>query len=154
MLGKNYVICKIISIPLSQEWIHAFFTQQTIMILIHRKCQSQTWHMSNKQKVLEEENYEFGWTCVFTFFSLRANILKVLKILVHFSKCHLSKGRLLWWDIALWVMLSFQSALCVLFSVMWHYNNIKTFSGKSSLIIQFVEGQFVDSYDPTIENSK
>lgn len=30
----------------------------------------------------------------------------------------------------------------------------KTFPGKSSLIIQFVEGQFVDSYDPTIENSK
>lgn len=28
------------------------------------------------------------------------------------------------------------------------------FSGKSSLCIQFVEGQFVDSYDPTIENSK
>lgn len=28
------------------------------------------------------------------------------------------------------------------------------FAGKSSLIIQFVEGQFVDSYDPTIENSK
>lgn len=27
-------------------------------------------------------------------------------------------------------------------------------SGKSSLTIQFVEGQFVDSYDPTIENSK
>uniref|UniRef100_A0A803VIS3 GTP-binding protein Rheb n=1 Tax=Ficedula albicollis TaxID=59894 RepID=A0A803VIS3_FICAL len=27
------------------------------------------------------------------------------------------------------------------------------FSGKSSLTIQFVEGQFVDSYDPTIENT-
>ena len=26
--------------------------------------------------------------------------------------------------------------------------------GKSSLSIQFVENQFVDSYDPTIENSK
>lgn len=26
--------------------------------------------------------------------------------------------------------------------------------GKSSLTIQFVENQFVDSYDPTIENSK
>ncbi|TFK01246.1 GTP-binding protein Rheb [Platysternon megacephalum] len=25
--------------------------------------------------------------------------------------------------------------------------------GKSSLTIQFVEGQFVDSYDPTIENN-
>lgn len=29
-----------------------------------------------------------------------------------------------------------------------------SFTGKSSLTIQFVEGQFVDSYDPTIENSK
>lgn len=28
------------------------------------------------------------------------------------------------------------------------------FLGKSSLSIQFVENQFVDSYDPTIENSK
>lgn len=27
-------------------------------------------------------------------------------------------------------------------------------TGKSSLTIQYVEGQFVDSYDPTIENSK
>lgn len=27
-------------------------------------------------------------------------------------------------------------------------------AGKSSLTIQFVEGQFVDSYDPTIEYSK
>lgn len=27
-------------------------------------------------------------------------------------------------------------------------------AGKSSLVIQFVENQFVDSYDPTIENSK
>lgn len=27
-------------------------------------------------------------------------------------------------------------------------------SGKSSLSIQFVDGQFVDSYDPTIECSK
>jgi hypothetical protein len=26
--------------------------------------------------------------------------------------------------------------------------------GKSSLTIQFVENQFVDSYDPTIENSE
>jgi len=29
-----------------------------------------------------------------------------------------------------------------------------TVTGKSSLTIQFVENQFVDSYDPTIENSK
>ena len=28
------------------------------------------------------------------------------------------------------------------------------FTGKSSLTIQFVENQFVDAYDPTIENSK
>ena len=28
------------------------------------------------------------------------------------------------------------------------------FSGKSSLAIQFVQGQFVDYYEPTIENSK
>lgn len=27
-------------------------------------------------------------------------------------------------------------------------------TGKSSLTIQFVEGQFVDAYDPTIENSE
>ena len=31
---------------------------------------------------------------------------------------------------------------------------IKTISGKSSLAIQFVQGQFVDHYEPTIENSK
>lgn len=30
---------------------------------------------------------------------------------------------------------------------------ILLFPGKSSLSIQFVDGQFVDSYDPTIENS-
>uniref|UniRef100_A0A8D1QPD4 GTP-binding protein Rheb n=2 Tax=Sus scrofa TaxID=9823 RepID=A0A8D1QPD4_PIG len=30
---------------------------------------------------------------------------------------------------------------------------IALFAGKSSLTIQFVEGQFVDSYDPTIENT-
>ena len=28
-----------------------------------------------------------------------------------------------------------------------------TDTGKSSLVIQFVENQFVDSYEPTIENS-
>lgn len=43
--------------------------------------------------------------------------------------------------------------LCVLFIVMTLCLK-KIFTGKSSLIIQFVEGQFVDSYDPTIENSK
>lgn len=32
--------------------------------------------------------------------------------------------------------------------------NNDMFPGKSSLIIQFVEGHFVDSYDPTIENSQ
>ncbi len=31
---------------------------------------------------------------------------------------------------------------------------IDAIAGKSSLTIQFVEGQFVDSYDPTIENSE
>lgn len=37
----------------------------------------------------------------------------------------------------------------------WQLNEcVCVFSGKSSLTIQFVEGQFVDSYDPTIENSK
>lgn len=30
----------------------------------------------------------------------------------------------------------------------------KIISGKSSLAIQFVQGQFVDHYEPTIENSK
>ncbi|MEQ2212933.1 hypothetical protein XENOCAPTIV_007045, partial [Xenoophorus captivus] len=30
---------------------------------------------------------------------------------------------------------------------------VSLFAGKSSLTIQFVEGQFVDSYDPTIENT-
>ena len=29
-----------------------------------------------------------------------------------------------------------------------------TILGKSSLAIQFVQGQFVDHYEPTIENSK
>lgn len=33
-------------------------------------------------------------------------------------------------------------------------NNPISVPGKSSLTIQFVEGQFVDSYDPTIENSE
>lgn len=38
----------------------------------------------------------------------------------------------------------------------WHQTNFPflSLSGKSSITIQFVEGQFVDSYDPTIENSK
>jgi len=35
-----------------------------------------------------------------------------------------------------------------------HTELLLSFIGKSSLTIQFVEGQFVDSYDPTIENSK
>lgn len=33
-----------------------------------------------------------------------------------------------------------------------HTEPLLSFIGKSSLTIQFVEGQFVDSYDPTIEN--
>lgn len=46
--------------------------------------------------------------------------------------------------------------LCILFWILFHVNSVSTcvFAGKSSLTIQFVEGQFVDSYDPTIENSK
>ncbi|OWK06788.1 hypothetical protein Celaphus_00012381, partial [Cervus elaphus hippelaphus] len=34
-----------------------------------------------------------------------------------------------------------------------HTELLLSFIGKSSLTIQFVEGQFVDSYDPTIENT-
>lgn len=34
------------------------------------------------------------------------------------------------------------------------YMAVVHFSGKSSITIQLVEGQFVDSYDPTIENSE
>lgn len=33
-------------------------------------------------------------------------------------------------------------------------NTLHSLLGKSSLSIQFVQGQFVDSYDPTIENSE
>ena len=40
----------------------------------------------------------------------------------------------------------FTEFLCIFF--------VFFFSGKSSITIQFVEGQFVDSYDPTIENSE
>ncbi|ERE66910.1 GTP-binding protein Rheb-like protein [Cricetulus griseus] len=35
----------------------------------------------------------------------------------------------------------------------WTEQCMRLMSGKSSLTIQFVEGQFVDSYDPTIENT-
>lgn len=41
---------------------------------------------------------------------------------------------------------------CYRFS--WDFLFLFLFSGKSSITIQFVEGQFVDSYDPTIENSE
>lgn len=45
---------------------------------------------------------------------------------------------------------------CIVFeqSVLTFEFSFVFLSGKSSLTIQFVEGQFVDSYDPTIENSK
>ena len=40
----------------------------------------------------------------------------------------------------------------------WNFENsshvFDIFLGKSSLAIQFVQGQFVDYYEPTIENSK
>ena len=37
---------------------------------------------------------------------------------------------------------------------MGNFTTLLIHLGKSSLTIQFVENQFVDSYDPTIENSK
>ena len=42
----------------------------------------------------------------------------------------------------------------MLIRVMYIDHCLLFFIGKSSLTIQYVEGQFVDSYDPTIENSK
>lgn len=50
---------------------------------------------------------------------------------------------------------SMPTKCCVLILIKSSLYYIKiTITGKSSLIIQFVEGQFVDSYDPTIENSE
>lgn len=44
--------------------------------------------------------------------------------------------------------------LCSSLAVNLHGLTFILLPGKSSITIQFVEGQFVDSYDPTIENSK
>ena len=44
--------------------------------------------------------------------------------------------------------------LCSNLAVNLHGLTFISLPGKSSITIQFVEGQFVDSYDPTIENSK
>lgn len=62
-------------------------------------------------------------------------------------------------EVALWILADhFFKKKCVLVVECFVHCDLLNmnfcFSGKSSLTIQFVEGQFVDSYDPTIENSK
>lgn len=43
--------------------------------------------------------------------------------------------------------------VCVAVLQYQYYDYFCPLAGKSSLCIQFVDGQFVDSYDPTIENT-
>lgn len=50
------------------------------------------------------------------------------------------------------ILFSYDFGNCCSSAITMQFISVST--GKSSLTIQFVEGQFVDSYDPTIENSK